>query len=230
MLGRGKKPQWSPELDDLPGDEKVAAMSAILFLKLSGRHLKKAKILPEKDPLAFEALVARIAAPFVGKAEEQSPREIYEIAHCLRDGATVLSPGQLSRGPYGDLFYRVDQGCSVVVHTMWAQRGGGELQINPADTVEPPHLADFLDAMASRFADALLKRPTGTWQPMRFTETLLRLSSESSEDPPLIAALRAKQPFAEVAHGPGWELSEDDLLDMTRDPELAHAVATTPAV
>jgi hypothetical protein len=228
VLGR-KKAQWAPEVDDLPEDEKVAAMSAIFLLKLTGRHLKKAKVLPEKEPLAFEALVARVAVPFVGRADAQSPREIYEIAHCLRDGATVLSGGQLSRGPYGDLFYRVDQGCSAVVHTMWAQRGGGELQINPAATVEPPRLAEFLDAMAARFADALLKQPTGTWEAMPFTKTLQRLSADPS-DPPLIAALRGKQPFVEVAHGPGWELSEDDLLDMTRDPQLAHAVATAPAL
>jgi hypothetical protein len=32
----GESLSGPPELDDLPGDQKIAAMSAIFFLKLSG--------------------------------------------------------------------------------------------------------------------------------------------------------------------------------------------------
>ena len=231
MLGRKKKPMWAPELDALPSDEKATAMVAIYFLKLSGTALKKFKVLPEKDPMQFEALVARVSVPFLGPADEDyDPRDQFEIAHCLRDGATVLAGSQLTRGPYGDLLYRVDQGCSAIVHKLYAQRVGSELLIDPANTVAPPKLRLFLNAMTAQYADALLGQPTGTSDERAdLVETLSRLARLPTE-PHLVTAVRGKQPMALLAHGPDWYLSEADILDMTRDEKLARSLGNAPAI
>lgn len=225
MLGRTKKPMWAPELDALPDEEKTAAMVAIYFLKLSGSGLKKAKVFPEKDRLRFEALVARVAAPFLGPVEDLGARDLFDIAHCLRDGATVLAGSQLTRGPYGDLLYRVDQGCSAIIHHLYARRVGSQLMIDPANTVEPPKLRLFLNAMTSRYADALLGQEAGTSRDGDIVEILSRLAGLSAE-PPLITAVKEKQPLALLSHGPDWFLSEADILDMTRDEQLARSLAS----
>ena len=61
---------WAPELDALPSDEKGTAMVAVYFLKLSGTALRKLKVFPEKDPMEFEALVARVSVPLLGPFDE----------------------------------------------------------------------------------------------------------------------------------------------------------------
>lgn len=231
MLGRKKKPLWAPELNELPDDENSAAMVAIYFLATSRSGMKKARIFPEKDPLAFEALVARVSVPFLNPLEDASDvRALFDVGHCLRDGATVLSGSQLSRGPYGDLLYRVEQGCSTVVHRAYKQWVGQEILLDPANTVPPPKLRLFLNALAARYADALAGDPAGTWDEDNVPQTLSRLSALPVEPPIITAVKAAAQPFALSVHGPDWFLSEADVFDMTRDAELARSLGNADPV
>lgn len=220
---------WAPEIDALPDDERTQALVACYFLTLSASNIKKSGVLPQKDPLRFNAVVARVCVPFIGPAEEQEAREIFGFAHCLRDGCTAISGSDLTRGPYGDLLYRVMQGCSLVVQHLYFQRVGSDVQIDPANTVRPPTLRLFLDALGVRFADALLSQPSGTTPDGELVATLVRLA-ETTPDPDLIAPLRDQPPMAQLAHGADWFLSESDLLDMTRDEALAESLANAPAV
>ena len=229
MLGRKKKPTWSSELDALPDGERTAAMVGIYFLKLSGSGLKKFRVYPEKDRLPFEALVARVAIPWLGPIEDYDAATLFDVGHCLRDGATVLSGSQLTRGPYGDLLYRVDQGCSAIVHRVYERRVGSQLLLDPANTVEPPRLRLFLSALAARYADGLLAQPSGTTAEDGVVETLSQLAA-SPEEPRLVTAVRSQEPLALVAHGRDWFLSEADILDMTRDEQLARSLGHASAI
>ena len=104
---RRKKSPWAASIDELPESEQAGAFAAIYLLKVAGRILNKQKVPPIKKSEDFEALVARVAGPSLGKADEQEARALFDVAHCLRDARTVLAGSRLVYGPYGDLFYRV---------------------------------------------------------------------------------------------------------------------------
>lgn len=225
MFGRSKKPLWHPSLDALGAEARPQLLAAIYFLKLSDTGLKKLKVSPVKGSLEYEAIVARVAAPSVGRADEQEAREVFDVAHCLRDSRTVLAGSPLSDEPYGDLFYRVLVGYSAVMERLYAQRMGYPPQIDPVNTVEPPHLREFLNETACRFGEAVTGAPPGTWSG-DLRGALEELAENHANRPSeLIEALDGQPPLYSRMYPAGWQLGYEDILDMTHDAELADAVA-----
>ena len=191
-------------------------------------QLKKQGIAPKKVWSDYEAVVARSMVPFIKHADERTPRDTFDVAHCLRDGGTVLAGSALTDGPYGDLLYRVSVGASGVVQALHMHDTGSMPQIDPANTVEPPLLRQFLNTFTARFADALSDTPAGTWRVGLFTETLQQLAGQAPEaGNVLLSETSAAGPFKRRVYPP--DLDHDDLLDMTQDPELAESVALQKA-
>lgn len=111
---------------------------------------------------------------------------------------------------------------------IYATRVGHMPQIDPTDTVEPPKLRLALDRTVGSFADALAESPEGTWHGA-FPSALHELAERLEHAPPLIAALAGQRPLAAQIH-PLGHLGYDELLDMTRDPELARSAASAAPV
>lgn len=208
----------------------VSALAATYFLKLAARNLKKVGLSPIKKSLEFEALVARVAAPDIGRAEEQDPRELYDVAHALRDSRTIVAGSPVRDGPYGDLFHRVLHGWGVVIDLAYQSRLGYPPQIDPIDTVDPPALRLFLDDAVGRFSDALTRSPTGTTDG-RFPQSLYELAARhEGEEPRLVAALRGEPPFVASVQGQDYYLPLEEYLDMTNDEQLSQVAASAQPV
>jgi hypothetical protein len=195
MLGR-RKQLWSPMLDALPTAEKAGAMAAQMALTMRRRGIKKAGICPTKDVLGFEAVVARVAGPDIGEADEQDPDELLDDAHCARDACTLMAGVGIARGPYGDLFYRVMQCYGVVIDFYYSRRFGVDpMAVIPPNLVPgPPGFRLFLDDLVGRFADALTESRMGTW-PQEFPRTLQRLAREKAHELPLVQSVVNKPPM-----------------------------------
>lgn len=224
MLGR-RKPLWDPQLDDLPDTEKPSVLAALYYLKMAERNLRKRRLSPLKKSLAFEALIARVAAPDIGARDEQDPRDLYEIAHRLRDSTTVVAGSPVRNGPYGDLFHRVLWGWSIVLNLAFRDRMGYAPEIDPIDTVPAPDLRHFLDAAAGRYADALTQAPIGSTRGA-FPDTLVELSQQlHGAEPELVSSLRSQEPFVSGVQGIDFVLPYDQFFDMTGDDELSTRAA-----
>lgn len=229
MFRRKQQPPYAPQLEALPVEERGRVLAPIYILKMHGRQLKKQRVYPSKDTaLAFEAVVGLVAAPSVGTKDDQDPRVLFEAAHCLRDGLTLLAAIPSSRGPYGDLLYRVVLAAGLAIGGIYATRVGHMPQIDPADTVDPPKLRLAMDRTVRSFAEALAESSKGTWHGA-FPNTLNELAERFGHTPPLIAALVDQRPMAARVHSVE-QLGYEELLDMTRDPELARAAASATPV
>lgn len=221
---------WDPQLDALPSQEGAAAIAAIMYLKMAERNLRKLRLSPTKRSLPFEALVARMAAPDIGRTDEQDPRDLYEVAHRLRDSRTVVAGSPLRNGPYGDLFHRALWGWGTVIDLAYQDRMGYVPQIDPIDTVPAPDLRHFLDAAVGRYADALMQSPTGTTDG-QFPQTLRTVATHFGNSPPqLVVEVRSQEPFVSRVQGIDYLLPYEQYLDMTGDADLSERAVKAEAV
>ncbi len=220
---------WDPQLDALPEAERASALAAVFYLKIAERNFRKLRLSPIKKSLEFDALVARVAGPDIGPKDAQDPRDLFAVAHCLRDSRTVVAGSPVRNGPYGDLFHRVLWGWGTVIDLLFQDRLGYAPAIDPVDTVPTPQLRLFLDSAVGRYADGLMNLPSAT-TPGDFPSTLESLSAHFQQGVPrLIEALEGQQPFVSSLQGADFILPYEQYLEMTHDEKLsARAVEAAP--
>lgn len=204
--------------------ERLLALSAIMAFP--GMAWKRAGIVPaRKVDAEFKAVLARNAAldlEAMGKRPE--PEDFPARLHLIRDSITVVGGSQFAAlSPTHDLFYRVILGRGLVLSTMYQMKTGSlPAEIDPTDTVPPPHLREFLDRAGNRLADHLTASPSGTWKG-DLRSTLEAVAGRAGEDPLLRAC--TGEPLSHRLSAGTPRLGRDDLIEMTGDHTLARTLA-----